>query len=38
MTVVDVLKSAQFVVNNKGQRTAVLLNIQDAVGEPKSSG
>lgn len=28
MTVVDVLKSAQFVVNNKGQRTAVLLNIQ----------
>ena len=28
MTVVDVLKSAQFVVDNKGQQTAVLLDIE----------
>lgn len=29
MTVKEVLQSAQFVVNNEGRRTAVLLNIKD---------
>lgn len=28
MTVVEILKSAQFVVDNKGQQTAVLLDIE----------